>query len=189
MIATCQGEDAFALPHSSIMSECSSRFNCIYDDESPMDIFMEPENRVACLYTSVLFKAHYKSDYRSGVPSIFFAVEDIAPTWWGFNMTTVLKDILTLKVSQLHEAGIIERDMYFELKSDTELKPEKIGPQVLTLPHLAAGFVMILFLLLLSIAVFAVEFVPKLWMKLLAWLQRAVFCCVVVKFTRMNKLM
>jgi hypothetical protein len=93
---------------------------------------MEPENRVACLYTSVLFKAHYKSDYRSGLPSIFFSVEDVAPTWWGFNITTVLKDIFTLKASQLQEAGIIEREWYSQLKSDAELNPEEIGPQVWT---------------------------------------------------------
>jgi hypothetical protein len=128
---------------------------------------------------------HYKTKYKSGVPSVFIADENVAPTWFGFTMDPPLKEIISLKASHLQEAGIMQRAMKSEFMEDVEFKPEEIGPQVLTLQHLEAGFVVILFVLLLSIAVFAVELTPKLF----TWLQRAVFCCVVVKFTRMNKLM
>jgi hypothetical protein len=128
---------------------------------------------------------HYKMAYKYGVPSIYVADEIVAPTWFGFFMDPPLKEIIVLKVSQLQQAGITQRSLKPQFMEDVEFKPEEIGPQVLTLRHLEAGFVVILFLLLLSIAVFALEFAPKL----LAWLQKAAFCCVVMKFTKLNKLM
>jgi hypothetical protein len=80
-----------------------------------------------------------------------------------------------LKAAQLQEAGITQSFWNDEVKEGIELKPEEIGAQVLKFQHLAAGFVVILFLLLLSFVVFAVEFAPKLWMNLKAWLKKN--CC------------
>jgi hypothetical protein len=113
-------------------------------------------------------KAYQKLYYRSGVSSIFAAEENVAPLYWGFVMNTPLKDIVSLKASQLHESGIISHMFKAAFMKDFESKPEAIGLQVLTLQHLEAGFVVIFCLLVLSIPVFAVEIAPKLWKKLFA---------------------
>jgi hypothetical protein len=127
-----------------------------------------------------------KFEYRSGISSIFFADENVAPKYWGYLMQPHLKDTIKLKARQLLQAGILTRHLR-ELEGD--LKPEEIGPQVLTLRHLGAGFVVIFCLLASSVAVFAVEIAPKLLKKYWAWFGKAVFFYVVVKFTKMNKLM
>jgi hypothetical protein len=155
-----------------------------------MESFTEPENRIGFIVTPTIMKAHLKLiNFRSGVTSLYVADENIAPLYWGYIMKTPLKEIITLKASQLHESGILSRIMNSAFMEDFESKPEEIGPQVLTLQHLEAGFVVIACLLASSVAVFAVEVAPKLWRKMLDWLEKAVFCCVVVKFIRMNKLM
>jgi hypothetical protein len=151
--------------------KCLDHLSC---SEFLHEILTEPENRIAILTTPKYISLHYKVFYRSGVPSVFVAEEDVAITWFGFVMDPPMKDIITLKASQLQQAGIMQRSLKPEFKEDFELEPEEIGPQVLTLQHLEAGFVVILFLLLLSIVVFAVEFASKL----LVWIKRVVFCCV-----------
>jgi hypothetical protein len=140
---------------------------------------------MALLYPSAMMAGRFKTIYRSGVSSIFTAQENVQTRMHGFIMDAHLKEIIALKASQLQEAGIMQLFVKSFLNTNVELKPEEIGPQVLTLRHLAAGFVVILFLLVLSIAVFVVELTPKL----LAWLEKAIFFCVVVKFTKINKLM
>jgi hypothetical protein len=149
---------------------------------------MDPENRYALLSTIMLMKILQRNELRYGLSSVFVSDENIATLRIGFVIKTPFKDIILLKLSQLQEAGI-----YLQMKSlfmqDFEMKPEAIGPQVLTIRHLETGFVVIFSLLALSIAVFAVEIASKLWKKLLTWLEKFVFCCVVVKFTRMNKMM
>jgi hypothetical protein len=123
------------------------------------------------------------------VPSVFVTDENVAPTLWVLTMSSPLKDIIFLKTSQLQQAGIMQRWVNLKYDSKFGMKIEEIGPQVLQLQHLETGFVVILCLFGLSIGVFALEFAPKLWKKLLAWLKKGVFCFVLVKFTRMNKLM
>jgi hypothetical protein len=152
--------------------------------EFPEEAFTEPENRFGFLATSVLIKMIY--NYRSGVTSIFVADENIAPLHWGFIMKTPVKETISLKASHLQEAGILTHKLKSEIMQDFRSKPQEIGPQVLTMRHLEAGFVVILCLLALSVAV---EIAPKLWKKLRAWLEKAVFCCVVVKFVKINRLM
>jgi hypothetical protein len=117
----------------------------------------------------MMMKAFYKLSYRSGVSSSFDVDENIAPLHWGYVMKPHLSDIITLKTSQLHEAGIFARNWKSELLKDFETKPEEIGPQVLTLQHLAAGFVVIVCLLAFSVAIFAVEIAPKLSRNLFSW--------------------
>jgi hypothetical protein len=126
--------------------------------------------------------------YRFGVSSVYVTEENIAPVWKGYVMKTPLKEIITLKASQLHESGILTNLLSTTSLEDFKSKLEKIGPQVLTLQHLSAGFVVIFSLLAFSVAVFAVEVAPKLWKIMQAWLGKAVFCYILVKFTRMNKL-
>jgi hypothetical protein len=117
-----------------------------------------------------------------------FADENVAPAYWGYLiMQPHLKDVITLKAGQLQQAGILTRHLSkFE---GVDLKPEPIGPQVLTLKHLEAGFVVIFSLLASSVAVFAIEIAPKLARLFWAWLRKAIFFYVVDKFTKMNKLM
>jgi hypothetical protein len=136
----------------------------------------------------MMMEAMQKMNLKYGVPSVFVADENVAPLWFGFIMQMYLKNIITLRASQLHESGILSHMLKARFMKDFEKKPKEIGPQVLTLRHLAAGFVVISCLLAVSVAVFAVEVAPKLWRKMLTWLGKAVFCCVIVKFKRMNKL-
>jgi hypothetical protein len=150
------------------------------------EAFLEPENRIGLLYVAMMKKYVHKKKYRSGVSSIFFADENVSPMYFGYYMQPHLNDIITLKAGQLQQSGILTRLLHtYEGNS----KPEEIGPQVLTLRHLEASFVVIFCLLASSVAVFAVEIAPKLSKKLWTWLRKAVFFYVVVKFAKMNKLM
>jgi hypothetical protein len=153
-----------------------------------LQAFIEPENRVGLLATSLVMKIIHRKFLDSGASSVCVADEDVSAFWFGFVMKTHLKEIISLKASQLQEAGILTRELKFEFMEDNKSKPEKIGPQVLTLQNLSAGFVVISCLLALSVAVFAVEVAPKLLKNLRAWLEKAVFCYVVMKFTKLNKL-
>jgi hypothetical protein len=128
----------------------------------PEDFFTDPENRIALLLPSAVMAGQLKV-FRSGVSLIFIAHENIATRRHGFIMDAPLKEIISLKASQFQEAGIIQLFVKSALNTNVELKPEEIGPQVLTLRHLAAGFIVILFLLVLSIAVFAFEFATELF--------------------------
>jgi hypothetical protein len=154
-----------------------------------MDAVTEPENRYGFISTPNLMKTLNKDEYRYGVSSIFVADVDITPMWFGYTMKPLVKEIISTKAAHLQEAGILSYKINSAFMKDFETKPEEIGPQVLSLQHLEAGFVVILCLLGFSVAVFAVEVAPKLLKMLLLWSEKAVFCCVVVKFTRMNKLM
>jgi hypothetical protein len=148
---------------------------------------VEPENQIVFLTLDIVKKYVHKSVYRTGVSSILFADENVAPSYFGYLMKPYLNDIITLKASQLQEAGILTY-LLREFES-VDLIPEPIGPQVLTLKHLEAGFVVIFSLLASSFAVFAIEIAPKLSRMFWAWLRKAIFSYVVVKFTKMNKLM
>jgi hypothetical protein len=161
---------------------------CVFNENHPVDALADPENRIALLTTNMLMKGLLRENYRYGVSSVFVSDENIATIRIGYVIKTPFKDIISLKLSQLQEAGIFLKinSLYMQ---DFEMKPEAIGPQVLTIQHLGTGFVVIFSLLALSVAVFAVEIAPKLWKKLLSWLEKVVFCCVVVKFTGMNKMM
>jgi hypothetical protein len=186
MIAIYQGENP--LNCSVIFIFLISRLKC-YETDIDLEAFTEPENRLAIVASSKLMKMYHLNTYKTGMSSIVVSDEDVAPLTWGFSMNAPMKDIISLKASQLNEAGILSHDLNNLFFKYPHSKPEDIGPQVLTLKHLRAGFVVILCLLALSIAVFAVEIVPKLWRKLVAWLEKAIFCCIVLKFTIMNKLM
>jgi hypothetical protein len=92
------------------------------------------------------------------VLSIFVADEDVSPAWYGFDMNIVLKDIIRLKASQLVESGILSKVLPEICNHELQLtKPGEIGPQVLTLRHLEAGFVVICVFLGVSLIAFVVE--------------------------------
>jgi hypothetical protein len=108
-----------------------------------------------------------KLSYRSGFSSVFESEEEVFPSYVGFMMTNALKDVIHFRASQLHESGIIWH--FIKQESDFKSKPEEIGPQVLKLEHLKAGFVIICGLLGASVFVFAIECLSKLLKKALLW--------------------
>jgi hypothetical protein len=108
-----------------------------------------------------MLKNAFLETYKRGVSSIFVADEDVSSAWYGFRMNVVLKDIISLKASQLVESGILPRVLEKVALDDHLMKPEEIGPQVLTLRHLEAGFVVICVLLGVSIVAFVVELAMK----------------------------
>jgi hypothetical protein len=124
--------------------------------------------------------------YRTGTSSIYESeVGNIAPVHFGFEMNVALKDIMNLKISQFHEAGFFS---FEKVRNYTEkgLRQEDIGPQVLTLQHLKAGFVVICWLWAVSIAVFFAECAAPLLKNIM---QMFIMSYAVIKFTIMNKIL
>jgi hypothetical protein len=153
------------------------------------DKLAEPENHFAIICIDKLLRDSLRTHYRAGTPSIFVANENISPMYHGFLMHIALKDIVTLKVSHLHESGIPTFANPKRPIEEYDTKPREIGPQVLTIGHLKAGFVLILGLLVVSLVVFAIECTPKILRKMKKLFQICVMAYIVVKFIRMNKLL
>jgi hypothetical protein len=98
-----------------------------------------------------------------------------------------MKKLVHLKATQLLESGIfwhLYKNAYFP--RDFTSKPEAIRPQVLSMAHLTAGFVVCSALMSLSIVAFIFEYTPLLSKKLF---HLFFGCFIVVKFTRMNKML
>jgi hypothetical protein len=186
MILDYQGENCIHLFQIvSISVVCS--FSCVLGskDHSRFEPVAEPENRIAWIAMPSTLKRAYKR-YRTGTSSNYESeVGDIAPVHFGFLMNVALKDILILKISQFHEAGFFSVE---KIRGYTErwLKQEEIGPQVLTLEHLKAGFIVICGLLILSIAVFFAECAAPLLKNIM---HMFIMGYSVVKFTMMNKIL
>jgi hypothetical protein len=131
----------------------------------------------------------YKDFYRSGVSSIYESNENIASGCKGITTNTALRDIIHLKASQLHEFGVIT---HLDKNSSLEgfrTKPDEIGPQVLTIRHLKAGFVVIGFFLGLSCIVFMIECGPILWKNLKTLFEMSLMCYIVAKFVRLETML
>jgi hypothetical protein len=155
-----------------------------------LDVFVEPENRMALVLNPMFIAMIYKENYRYGVSSLHETSETVSPFRIGYAMHVALKDIVSLKASQLFESGLHEREIKTKIHlEDFKSKSQAIGPQVLTLSHLGAGFVVILVLLGLSTIAFAFECSPILLKKLKKLISISVACYVVVKFTKMNKML
>jgi hypothetical protein len=177
---------------------CLSRFKCIDAAVKkqhlspqvlyPEDVLSDPENRVAFVFSQNLMKLICK--YRSGVMSVFEADEDTLPFYMGYKMHIALKDVITPKISQFIESGIIRHTLRGASLESFKTKPKKVGPQILTLAHLKAGFIVISVLLGVSVLIFMVECGPMLAKKLFEWcLSLFLPCYTVVKFTRMNRML
>jgi hypothetical protein len=147
---------------------------------------VEPENHIGFVTTPFYFKSSMKL-HRYGISSINEAHENIAPFYFGIDSLPDLKEAISTKALQLSESGIFMFIFKFHLtRTNFEIKPEPIGPQVLTLGHLGPSFIIISVLLGLCVLVFVVECTPRVSKKLFgAYLA----CYIVVKFTRMNKML
>jgi hypothetical protein len=116
---------------------------------------------MAYIAPPLMLKLAFLQIYKRGVSSIFVDDEDISLSWYGFEMNIVLKDIISLKASQLVESGILPKILLKVALDDNLMKPEEIGPQILTLQHLESGFVVICALLGVSAVAFVVECAMK----------------------------
>jgi uncharacterized membrane protein SirB2 len=128
----------------------------------------------------------YKMTYRYGSSSIFEASEDVSSLYAGYQMHVALKDIVTLKISHIHESGFFLHQARKLLIEQFKFKRQEIGPQVLSLRHLSAGFLVICGFLVISIAAFAAECAPKQLKKLFG---TCLSIYIVVKFVRMKKML
>jgi hypothetical protein len=148
----------------------------------PDDVFSDPENRFALVATPEVISIVFRRLYRGGLSSLFVADEELPPMYMGYWMHVSLKDIISLKGSQFVESGYYYREAKSDYIEDFKTKQEDIGPQVLTLRHLSAGFVVICGCLFLSSIVFVAECAPKV-------LEMCLRCYIVIKFVRMKKML
>jgi hypothetical protein len=164
------------------------RLNCVFklnDIAERFEPIVEPENHAAWITMASTLKRAFKK-YRTGVSSVLESeVGNIAPVHFGYRMNVALKDILTVKIYQFHESGIFSVE---KIRNITEKRSqqEEIGPQVLTLEHLTAGFVVICVLLSLSILVFFAECSAVLLQNIM---KMFIMGYSVIKFTIMNKIL
>jgi hypothetical protein len=180
-----------------------SRINCVYKlnhngptNKSMIDKYFydsfnnlaEPENRLAFLADPLVLNNNYIWHLKQGTSSIFKVDENMSPVFHRFVMHIALKDIITKKASQLLESGSLSYSITFPLRKSIKFKPEEIGPQILTLKNLEAGFIIILMCLAVSIVAFVAECTPKLMRKLKTQIEICVACFVVVKFVKMKKM-
>jgi hypothetical protein len=159
------------------------------DRKAVFDNLVEPENRLAFITIPSKYKMMIRDNYKKGMPSIFEADENLERVYSGFQSHYVMKDIIHLKGSQLVESGIVNRHLKHVIAEELFTKPQEIGPQVLTVQHLSVGFIIIFGLLVLSIVVFMLECAPKLLRKLKKQFEMCLMCYVVVKFTKINKML
>jgi hypothetical protein len=126
---------------------------------------VEPENRLAVVDVPTVDEVIHKKEYRSGFSSIFIADGDVSPVYYGFMSSSSMREIVNLKASQLRESGITSHILKKSQNFTKEYKPKpgKVGPQVLTMEHLRAGFIVFWACLGISMAVFMAEI---LWKKL-----------------------
>jgi hypothetical protein len=148
---------------------------------------VEPENSYGFIYSPLEFKIALNRNYRTGLTSITTADQDISNYHVAFHTFPEMKKLVHAKATQLMESGIfwfLYKNAYFP--RDFTSKPEPIGPQVLSVAHLKAGFVIFCVLLGLSVVAFIVECTPKVLRKLFSLF---LACYIVVKFTKMNKML
>jgi hypothetical protein len=104
----------------------------------------------------------------------------------GLRINMALRDIVSLKATQFTESGTfsnIFKNVYWD---ENMSKPEPIGPQVLTMRHLGPGFVIITVLLGFCVLAFVLECIPSESKKLF---RAFLSCYIVLKFTRMNRVL
>jgi hypothetical protein len=147
---------------------------------------VEPENRIASTSSNLWFQQLMKLHYEKGTTSNFIAKPEISPVYLGIATIPFMKAGFHSTASQLLESGIFMFLHKKEYSKSFDPKPSEIGPQVLTLTHLQSGFIICSALLCLSVFVLAVECAPKALRKLF---EPLLACFVVVKFTKMKKML
>jgi hypothetical protein len=161
------------------------RISCRKRDSKCFDAYVEPENRMSLLGAprSTLRKTLV---HRPELMSIFIADENVFPLFDVLKSKGPAQERFFQKASQVYESGIFHR--VTELDDVFRKTSNEIGPQVLTLEHLRAGFVVFMAFLGLSFAVFLFELAPRLQPYLKKWLEMCMVCYIVVKFVETNRL-
>jgi hypothetical protein len=172
------------LTYTSSSIKCNRTISI--DFAKTLDIVVEPENRLATIAPNVWYRDLMRLHYKRGTTSIFIAEQEISPVYLGIATVPFMKAGFQSTALQLLESGIFMFLHKNEYSKSFDPKPAEIGPQVLTLTHLQAGFFICSALLCLSVVVFFLEFAPKVLRKLFSLLLASY---VVVKFTKMNKML
>jgi hypothetical protein len=151
-----------------------------------MERTVEPENRYGYICTYYEWEFGYRNAYERGHSSIVTSSKRVSKTYVAFAMHIALKNIIHLKASQYVENGFMDREgsgpSYVTNDRD-------IDPEVLTLRHLSAGFIIICILWALSIVTFSIECAPKLRRIIKKQCEMCLMSYVVVKFMKMKKLL
>lgn len=126
------------------------------------DLVAEPENKVFMMTTIPALAIELNQKLRSGVPSFVVLDETVRTLHSGFLYKSGLpyQNKLDSKAVQLLEGGFTARWMDNNTnlaKPEIKRKDEIIGPQVLTMDHLAIGFKVWLIPLTFSVIVFVLE--------------------------------
>jgi hypothetical protein len=146
----------------------------------------EPENRIGFVYSPIELKIALNRNYKTGSTSITSTDEQLLDYHIAFHSIPEFKRTVHLKATQLLESGIFwflyEKGHY---PRDFTSNPEPIGPQVLSMTHLKAGFIIFCVFLSLSIVAFIFECGPTVSKKVF---HMCLSVYIVVKFTKMNKM-
>lgn len=129
---------------------CESNFDCL-------DIIAEPSNKgTMILFQEFLSNIHEKL-YRSGFSSLSILDENIATLYFGlpFRRFHPFFESLNLKINQMTSAGLVDHWYKNAYDSRRHIKKviEDIGPQVLTMDHVAIGFLVCLIPMTMSVIV------------------------------------
>lgn len=124
------------------------------------DIAAEPANKATILTSSELLTEVLTYFYRSGSSSLELLEEIIktVPMCVMFPFHSPLFELFNKKMHQLLSSGLIYYWYNYEInRKGLKLKPEIIGPQILTMEHVSIGFFACLCPLVLSILTFFCE--------------------------------
>lgn len=128
------------------------------------DWIVEPENKMTVYDARDLIPIFHHKYYRSGVSSLL-TVKESAGTYFSaftFEPFNPFYELINEMMGDLAAVGIydyiLKKLMY---PKGFKFKASKIGPQVLTMDHLAIGFQICLVALAISAMIFALEIVSK----------------------------
>lgn len=123
-----------------------------------IDRMVEPENHVALIHDRNIYS---KLKHKVGLTSILPTDIIVSVTYFGLDSDAAAQEMYFLKASHLHEAGLIAQAKVINQRKHDHRQyigaKMKIGPQVLTLTELKAGFVLFCSFLSLSLFAFVLE--------------------------------
>lgn len=124
------------------------------------DIAAEPANKATILTSSDTLTGVLNLSYRSGSSSLELLDEIIKtiPMSVMFPFHSPLYEVFNKKIYQLLSTGLIYHWYNHEInRKGLKLKPEEIGPQILTMEHVSIGFLICFIPLALSVLTFLIE--------------------------------
>jgi hypothetical protein len=147
------------------------------------DAFVEPENRMAIIAPHHFPDYIHKFRYSSGTSSIITTYVQISPLYYGYVSFEPLKEIVKLKAARLVDSGILKHTLEKSKSSNPSESNSKGYPEVLTLPHLEAGFVIFCVMSGVSIVAFLGECA---WVRCKQMAKDVATACVVMKLVKVR---